>query len=321
MPVQAISGNLRVGSSEAAMLARFLEAALQPPPAHVAERSRLLARAERLAGSAHATVHDRAVKRPDEIDVVVAGSGACAGGPLPLLACPLLARGANTRVGSCELRHLIWRPRACCSPVQAIPSVLSAHSCCNGTTRAGLEGTVDCGLSLASLQPRASAPAVGLLTPLRSAAGFLSLYFLGVHSVLSRLTRCARFAGASSGGQAPLELLLAGEAATLDAYLAHGAVCGQATAVRAVWAADRHWRAWGDALVEAHADRLPEIDGVCYVSVTHLGWRGVTNTVYSRFGGNPTLAKEVRGSRPDPMGQGGREVDRECSWAGRRPKT
>lgn len=57
------------------MLARFLEAALNPPPAHVAERSRLLARAEGLASSARTTVRDRAAELPKEIDVVVAGSG------------------------------------------------------------------------------------------------------------------------------------------------------------------------------------------------------------------------------------------------------
>jgi hypothetical protein len=57
------------------MLARFLEAACSPPPAHVVERSRLLARAERLSAAARATVRDSAAERPAEIDVVVSGSG------------------------------------------------------------------------------------------------------------------------------------------------------------------------------------------------------------------------------------------------------
>ena len=34
-------------------------------------------------------------------------------------------------------------------------------------------------------------------------SGFLSLYYLGVHSVASRCVRIARYAGASSGAQAP----------------------------------------------------------------------------------------------------------------------
>ena len=55
-------------------------------------------------------------------------------------------------------------------------------------------------------------------------SGFLSLYYLGVQTVVSRIkgTKCERFSGASSGAQAPLELLLTGEAATLNSYLVHG---------------------------------------------------------------------------------------------------
>jgi len=58
-------------------------------------------------------------------------------------------------------------------------------------------------------------------------SGFMSLYFLGVHSVLAALeragqTRIHRYAGASSGAQTPFELSLIGEDATLDTYLSHG---------------------------------------------------------------------------------------------------
>ena len=38
-------------------------------------------------------------------------------------------------------------------------------------------------------------------------SGFLSLYYLGVHSVASRCVRIVRYAGASSGAQAPFQQL------------------------------------------------------------------------------------------------------------------
>mgnify|MGYP003685608825 CR=1 FL=1 len=172
---------------------RFLSARRSPPPAHVSERERLLARAEAVA----AEVQTGSASRPLEVDLVVAGSG------------------------------------------------------------------------------------------------FLSVYFLGVYSVLSRLSRCTRLSGASSGAQAVFELLLTGEACTFDTYLAHGALCGSQNALRSMWNADLHWRALGHQIVDENVERLAEMDGRCFISVAHLGLRGCENAVYSSFGGNPKHAKEV----------------------------
>ena len=58
-------------------------------------------------------------------------------------------------------------------------------------------------------------------------SGCLSLYYLGVHSVFDRLRtlgrlKVARYSGASSGAQAPYELVLTGVPSTFTTYLAAG---------------------------------------------------------------------------------------------------
>jgi len=121
-------------------------------------------------------------------------------------------------------------------------------------------------------------------------SGFMSLYFLGVHSALTALQAAGklsirRYAGASSGAQTPFELVLAGEDATLDAYLAHGLLADRhapnAGLVRSAYNADVHWRAFGNHLIDAHADGLHRLDERVYVSVSRLHWYGLRNVLYS----------------------------------------
>ncbi len=125
-------------------------------------------------------------------------------------------------------------------------------------------------------------------------SGFLSLYFIGVYSVLSRLASLRRFSGASSGGQAPMELLLAGEAATIDAYFSHARLAKGQWAIRAMKTADRHWRTLGEKIVHANSNKLKLLDGRVHISVTHLGgWKLFKNKIYSSFSHDVHLAAEI----------------------------
>ena len=123
-------------------------------------------------------------------------------------------------------------------------------------------------------------------------SGFLSLYFLGVHSVLTALQKAGRlaverYAGASSGAQTPFEIVLAGEDATLDTYLAHGLTADEhvpnASLVRSALNADRHWHKLGDWLIDSHADSLHRLDGRVFVSVSMLSWTGLRNVIFSQY--------------------------------------
>ena len=127
-------------------------------------------------------------------------------------------------------------------------------------------------------------------------SGFLSLYYLGVQTVVSRIkgTKCERFSGASSGAQAPLELLLTGEAATLNSYLVHGYLCGDQWLGSAMLSADSHWKALGADMMEKHASELNKLDGKCFVSVTRWTRRGPKNHLYSQWSAmGPKLAAEA----------------------------
>jgi len=144
---------------------------------------------------------------------------------------------------------------------------------------------------LAETVPRAAVPpAVDVVV---AGSGFLSVYYLGVHSVLSRLTDCKRFAGASSGAQAPFQLLLAGEAATLDSYLCHGLLFGRQWLGPAMFSADQNWKALSAELVSRHAHELPKLDGRCVVSVTRWTRGGPRNVLYTEWSGQQQLATEA----------------------------
>ena len=82
-------------------------------------------------------------------------------------------------------------------------------------------------------------------------SGFHVLLYLGVQSVLARLedrgrVQVGRFAGASSGGQAPAQWLILGEAGTLDLHLSFGmlwdAHCPNAGIFKAGPHLKRTWR-------------------------------------------------------------------------------
>ena len=124
-------------------------------------------------------------------------------------------------------------------------------------------------------------------------SGFLSLYYLGVHSVASRCVRIVRYAGASSGAQAPFQQLLQGEAQTIDTHLAHGLLCDRAKLglLRAIYYADAHWKALAGVL-SARSDKSQRLDGKMFVSVTQLHALRPRNRIFSAF---PTaqLAAEV----------------------------
>ena len=134
-------------------------------------------------------------------------------------------------------------------------------------------------------------------------SSFLSLYYLGVQSVLTQLevagrTRVERYAGASSGAQTPFQVLLTGEDSTVDCHLCYGLLCQeeQAGTARALWMMDVLWRELTDVMfAEPHVSHLHRLDGRMFVSVTHWGsgWKGVCNRNYSSFSGNPTLAREA----------------------------
>ena len=124
-------------------------------------------------------------------------------------------------------------------------------------------------------------------------SGFLSTYFLGVYTVLSRVTELKRFAGASSGAQAPFQLLLTGEAETLTSYLTHGQLCGKEWLGPAMLSADRNWKALAKDLITRHGESLSKLDGTCSVSVTQLTWRGPRNKLYSHWSHDPRLCEEA----------------------------
>jgi len=134
-------------------------------------------------------------------------------------------------------------------------------------------------------------------------SGFLSLYFLGVHSVLSALqtegrTQLKRYAGASSGAQTSFEIVLSGEEATIDTYLSHGLLADRhassAGLLQSAWNADKHWRAYGDHLVDMHADKLVALDGRVFVSISKLRWNGLHNAMYSSWSSRgSTFAKQA----------------------------
>ena len=145
-------------------------------------------------------------------------------------------------------------------------------------------------VSDASVSAKASVPSE--LDVVVSGSGFLSLYFLGVHSVLTALeaarhTELKRYAGSSSGAQTPFELVLAGEDATLDIYLSHGMLADEhargAGLLRSAANADAHWRALGDYLIDQHADALHMLDERVHVGVTLFGWTGARYAQYSHW--------------------------------------
>ena len=153
---------------------------------------------------------------------------------------------------------------------------------------AALEALLARASRVAASVPEAGRP--DTLDVVVAGSGFLSLYFLGVNSILTRISSVKRYSGASSGAQAPFQLLLTGERATLTSYLVHGYLCGTQWLGSAMLSADRHWRALGADIVEAHTHELASLDDRCFVSVTHL-FHG--NAVYSQFSNNPELAKEA----------------------------
>lgn len=130
-------------------------------------------------------------------------------------------------------------------------------------------------------------------------SGFLSLYFLGVHSVLAAMERAGhtslhRFAGASSGAQTPFEIKLTGEEHTLDCYLANGLLQDEhpVSLVGAAIRADRHWRAFGEHIFATYGEHLSRCDGRCFMSVTFPFSRPF-NVLYSDFSSDPKRAAEA----------------------------
>ena len=79
-----------------------------------------------------------------------------------------------------------------------------------------------------------------------------------------------RYAGASSGAQAPFQQLLQGEAQTIDTHLAHGLLCDRAKLglLRAIYYADAHWKALAGVLSARSANS--QLDGKMFVSVTQF---------------------------------------------------
>ena len=123
-----------------------------------------------------------------------------------------------------------------------------------------------------------------------SGCGFMVLYYLGVHSVLSRLEArgCAklhRFAGASSGAKCPAQLILAGEALTMDHHLAYGELCERrgGSSIHAACRNDRCARVTTDYLIAHYSRRLLDLDQrlfVCISQLTLLGPRRIVNSAF-----------------------------------------
>ena len=120
-----------------------------------------------------------------------------------------------------------------------------------------------------------------------SGCGFLVNYYLGVESILSRCgaVQIHRYAGASSGAKAPVHLLLAGEATTLDHHLAYGAFCTQrgGSKLHAACRNDRCARVTFDYLLEHHERELPRLDDKVHICVAQHTWRGPRRVVLSRY--------------------------------------
>jgi hypothetical protein len=150
-------------------------------------------------------------------------------------------------------------------------------------------------------------------------SGFHVLLWLGVHTVLSRLeaagrVRIQRYAGASSGAQAPAQWLVLGEEACIDLHLAFGMLWDAHVPHASMLKAGPHlrkaWPAMFDWMVSDHAAQLSNLDGRMYVSVSYIKWAGLGamvqamvghagmyNTVHSSFTGmdaeNRRKAREV----------------------------
>lgn len=131
-----------------------------------------------------------------------------------------------------------------------------------------------------------------------SGAGFMAAYYLGVHAVIARRVAIGRYAGASTGAQAPFQQLVHGEAGTLDTYLTFGFLVDHgfdppltpdgisppdgvsppggvsstrrpsrpAGLLRSAYESDRHWRALAQYLATSRTASLKNLTGRCYVS-------------------------------------------------------
>ena len=133
-------------------------------------------------------------------------------------------------------------------------------------------------------------------------SGFLSNYFLGVYSIVSRLsTKLVRFSGASSGAQTAFQCLLTGEDEAIDSHLCYGHLHGRESIVRQMYTSDRCWKAVASDVVSRHANNLPALDGRMFVSVTQLRLPRPKNVLYSDFSASPTLAAEVFYATGAPM--------------------
>ena len=104
--------------------------------------------------------------------------------------------------------------------------------------------------------------------------GFKVLHFIGVFSILSRLEArgCLtmhRILGASSGAKAPVHLLLAGEALTLDHHLSYGemSVRRGLSSLRAALRNDRCACVTTDFLLERFERRLPQLDDKAHILI------------------------------------------------------
>ena len=126
-------------------------------------------------------------------------------------------------------------------------------------------------------------------------AGFCSLYFVGVHAVLSRAGAApARYAGASSGAMTPMELLVLGERRLLELYLANGAIYDEhpANVVSLACRADRFWWALSETLFAE--ERAPAFDSGGDANRKCLvGARGKSST-----GESTRPSRGSRGPRP-----------------------
>jgi hypothetical protein len=120
-------------------------------------------------------------------------------------------------------------------------------------------------------------------------SGFLSNYFLGVHTVLSRIPslRLHRYAGASSGAQVPYQILLDGEANAVQSYLAYGELLDTFThklgLMGAMANADHDWHAYGKAMILRNSENLKRLQGRMFVSLTKWTVTGPAHMQVSDF--------------------------------------
>ncbi|KAJ1451255.1 hypothetical protein M885DRAFT_530151 [Pelagophyceae sp. CCMP2097] len=116
-------------------------------------------------------------------------------------------------------------------------------------------------------------------------SGFLSLYFLGAYTILDGACELARFAGASSGAQMPMELILLGTSRALDVYYANALLQEAApcrTLAGGAWRADAHWKDLADHLFEA-GGAASKLSGRCFAAVTRLTLRGPRGKLYGEY--------------------------------------